>query len=475
VKHIVSNVLPERVSTFFLSNSHSHNYTQNQEFLMRVIYSLIGLTFVLLATSNVCFAAADDGAQKAVLVTGASTGIGRKITEVFAEKGYFVYAGARKQKDLDTLNAIKNVQAIKLDVTVQEQIDDAVATVEKGGRGLYGLINNAGVFIGGPLLDVDLEEFKWLMDVNVNGVYRMNQAFGPMIIESKGRISTVGSISGTLSGRYSGQYSMSKHAIEAYTDSLAAEIEPLGVQVSVIEPGNYNSAIATSAQARMRKKNEDYARKGSPFAEAYSEWMDTEWDRSNYKDPDEVAEAALHAMFADKPLRRYMVVPEEKEAGWTIGKQIAELVQLNDWQAYTYSREQLIEKLDAAMASDDTAELTSMLHKFLGSSDQQEAHATFWADDLVYTSSSGERFGKADIMSGFDETDKEESTEPTVAYTGEDVKVQLFGTTAVVTFQLVGTPDDDSEDKNYFNTGTFLKRGGEWQAVAWQATVIPGT
>jgi hypothetical protein len=129
----------------------------------------------------------------------------------------------------------------------------------------------------------------------------------------------------------------------------------------------------------------------------------------------------------------------------------------------------------AAMASDDEAELTAMLHKFLGSSDTKEAHTTFWADDLVYTSSSGDRFGKADILSGFEETDSEEDTGPVLAYTGEDVKVQLFGTTAVVTFKLVGTPDDDSEVKNYFNTGTFLKRGGSWQAVAWQATIIPST
>jgi NAD(P)-dependent dehydrogenase (short-subunit alcohol dehydrogenase family) len=445
---------------------------------MTSIFRLSGLLVVILTFLPLSASAQSSGTdteQKAVLVTGASTGIGRKITEVFADKGYFVYAGARKQKDLDALNAIKNVQAIKLDVTEQKQIDAAVATVQKGGRGLHGLINNAGVFIGGPLVDVDLEEFKWLMDVNVYGVYRMNQAFAPMIIESKGRISTIGSISGTLSGRYFGQYSMSKHAIEAYTDSLAAEIEPLGVQVSVIEPGNYNSAIGESGNARMRKKNEQYARNGSSFAEAFNTWLDRDWDRGKYKDPDEVAEAALHAMFADKPLRRYMVVPEEREAGWTIDKQIQELVQLNDWQAYTYSREQLIEKLDAAMSNDDTAELTAMLHKFLGSSDKQEAHATFWADDLVYTSSSGARFGKADIMSGFDETDEEESTEPAMTYTGEDVKVQLFGTTAVVTFQLVGAPEDGSEVKNFFNTGTFLKRGGNWQAVSWQATIIPGT
>jgi len=445
---------------------------------MTSLIRLCGLLALILTFSPIntlAQSAEADAEQKAVLITGASTGIGRKITEVFAGKGYFVYAGARKQEDLDELNAIENVQAVKLDVTKQEQVDAAVATVKKGGRGLYGLINNAGVFIGGPLVDVDLEEFKWLMDVNVYGVYRMNQAFAPMLIESKGRISTIGSISGTLSGRYSGQYSMSKHAIEAYTDSLAAEIEPLGVHVSVIEPGNYNSAIGASAKVRMLKNNEDYAKKGSPFAQAFDEWLERDWDRSVYKEPDEVAEAALHAIFADEPLRRYMVVPNEQEAGWTIGKQILELVQLNDWQAYTYSREQLIEKLDAAMASDDVDALTAMLQQFLGTSDKREAHEVFWAEDLVYTSSNGTRVGKADIMAGFDEPDEEESAGPVVAYTGEDVKVQLFGTTAIVTFKLVGTPDDGSEIKHYFNTGTFLKRGGKWQAVAWQATVIPGT
>ena len=134
----------------------------------------------------------------------------------------------------------------------------------------------------------------------------------------------------------------------------------------------------------------------------------------------------------------------------------------------------VVAQSSAAMVSDDEGELTAMLHEFLGSSDQREAHVKFWADDLVYTSSNGTRFGKADVLAGFDETDEEEDDGPALAYTGKDVKVQLFGTTAIVTFQLVGTPDDDSEVKNYFNTGTFLKRGGEWQAVAWQATIIPG-
>jgi len=448
---------------------------------MTSIFRLSGLLAAMLAIfpmTTMAQSADSPSAQKAVLVTGASSGIGRKITEVFAAKGYFVYAGARKQEDLDALNAIDNVQAIKLDVTRQEQIDAAVDTVEKAGRGLYGLINNAGVYIGGPLIDVDLEEFKWLMDVNVYGVYRMSQAFAPMIIQSKGRIVTTGSISGILSGRFMGQYSMSKHAIEAYTDSLAREMEPLGVHVSVIEPGGYNSAIGASAKARMLKRSEEYTGKGSPFAEAFDQWMERDWDRSDYKEPDEVAEAALHAMFAEEPLRRYMVVPDEYEADITISKQIQELVQLNDWQAYTYSREQLIEKLDAAMAADDVDALTAMLNRFLGAADKREAHEVFWADDLVYTSSNGTRYGKADIMAGFDETDDAEEADsqgPKMTYTGEDVNVQLFGTTAVVTFRLVGTPDDDSGVRNYFNTGTFLKRQGQWRAVAWQATVIPGS
>ncbi len=93
---------------------------------------MAGLVIVMLATSNVSFAATDSSDasdQKAVLVTGASTGIGRKITEVLAAKGYFVYAGARKQKDLDDLNEIPNVQSIRLDVTIQEEIDAAVDTI----------------------------------------------------------------------------------------------------------------------------------------------------------------------------------------------------------------------------------------------------------------------------------------------------------------------------------------------------------
>lgn len=188
--------------------------------------------------------------QKAVLVTGASTGIGRKISERLAADGYFVYAGARKEKDLAELDAIENVDSVRLDVTKPEEIAAAVETITKAGRGLYGLVNNAGIAITGPLAETTEEDFDFLFDVNVYGSYRVTRAFSPLIVQSQGRITTIGSISGILSARNLGVYSMSKHAIEAFADALAAEMAPVGVKVSVIEPGNYRSEIGATAAKR---------------------------------------------------------------------------------------------------------------------------------------------------------------------------------------------------------------------------------
>jgi NAD(P)-dependent dehydrogenase (short-subunit alcohol dehydrogenase family) len=317
---------------------------------MRSIFQLVGLAIVLLASGEICFAQADDSGQKAVLVTGASTGIGRKITEVLAAKGYYVYAGARKQKDLDALNEIENVQSIRLDVTVQEEIDAAVQTVRDGGRGLYGLVNNAGVGGGGPLIEIDESDVRWMFDVNIFGVFKVTQAFAPLIIESKGRITTIGSIAGTISGPFYGPYSMSKFAMEAYTDALAPEMERFDVQVSVIEPGNYRSEISKTGRARAGGLDE--AKLNSPYVEDYKARLEGSADRSQYKDPDEVADAAMHALFAADPKPRYMVVPNRDEATRTIGAAIQRMVQQNERQEHAFSRDELIEMLDKAMAGD---------------------------------------------------------------------------------------------------------------------------
>jgi NAD(P)-dependent dehydrogenase (short-subunit alcohol dehydrogenase family) len=105
-------------------------------------------------------AEAAEPTQRAVLVTGASTGLGRAIAERLAAEGYLVFAGARKKADLDALDAIENIRAIRLDVTVDEEVEAAVATIRAEGRGLYGLVNNAGVLITGPMSEVDIEKAK---------------------------------------------------------------------------------------------------------------------------------------------------------------------------------------------------------------------------------------------------------------------------------------------------------------------------
>jgi len=135
----------------------------------------------------------------------------------------------------------------------------------------------------------------------------------------------------------------------------------------------------------------------------------------------------------------------------------------------------------AALAS-DADDLTAMLHEFLAGASVGDvtAHDKFWSDDLVYTSSAGTRTDKAEIMASMTPADAAETADaddasPSTVYSAEEIQVDLYGTTAIVAFKLVGTPQGDSADAiaYYFNTGTFLKRDGEWQVVAWQATKIP--
>ena len=175
------------------------------------------------------------------------------------------------------------------------------------------------------------------MEVNLYGPWRVTRAFAPLIIANKGRITTIGSISGILAPRDLTAYAMSKHAIEAFADSMAAQMAPLGVLVSIVEPGNFDSDIGKSATKRTGKDNRRFT------------------DRSKYKKPDEVAAAVEQALFEATPKRRYMVTPDQREAEITIRKQIEQLVQLNEGHPYTYDRDALIKMLDE-VAGDRAAE-----------------------------------------------------------------------------------------------------------------------
>ena len=309
--------------------------------------SILLLTIMILSSLTVASADTPPD-QKAVLITGASSGLGRVMAETLAAEGYFVYAGARKDKDLEELSAIKNIQGVRLDVNKQDQIDAVVKTISEAGRGLYGLVNNAGVAVVQPLIEIEEEDFDFQMKVNVYGPYRVTKAFAPLIIESKGRISIIGSISGTLSSATWGPYSMTKFAMEAFADALADEMKSFGVKVSLIEPGAYRSNIGKSALERMDER--DQSVEESQFKDAMADsvnWLSLfEKDQG---DPTEVAAVVMKALFDDDPKLRYLIVPTQDQAYWTINRAIERMVEQNHDHKYSYDRQALIEMLDAAL------------------------------------------------------------------------------------------------------------------------------
>ena len=289
--------------------------------------------------------------QSAVLVTGASTGIGRYTVERLAAAGYFVYAGARKAKDIEELNNIENIMAVRLDVTKQDEIDAAVELIRNEGRGLWGVVNNAGVNVVAPLIEADISEIQFLFDVNVYGVFRVTKAFAPLIIESQGRIVNISSISGFLSGSGYGMYAASKHAVEAMSDALRREMSELGVNVVAVEPGNFASEIGfTRCKRRLADTDaEPYVY----FEERRQQMLATCKERieagieNEGTPPDAVAATVQQALFDEEPKDRYLVVPEQREAGWTISQIIDELLSINARHEYSYSRDELVAYIDA--------------------------------------------------------------------------------------------------------------------------------
>ncbi len=130
-----------------------------------------------------------------------------------------------------------------------------------------------------------------------------------------------------------------------------------------------------------------------------------------------------------------------------------------------------------AQTAPDAAELTRLLNEFLAGASRNDVviHDRFWAEDLIYTGSSGRRVGKADIMRDLRKAPAPKPGDPTTVYTAEEVRIQQYGETAIVAFRLVGTTvkADTTQVAKFLNTGTFLKRNGKWQVVSWQATKIP--
>lgn len=283
--------------------------------------------------------------QRAILITGASSGIGKDMAITLSQNGFYVYAGARKSKDIQALSAIPNIQGIRLDVTIQKDIDMAVSTIKQEGRGLYGLINNAGVFLFDPLIEISERDMQFIMDVNVFGPYRVTKAFAPLLIENKGRIMTTGSVAGLFSARLFGPYGMTKHAMEAYTDALDGEMKKFDVEVGIVEPGNFRSNIMKNMQKRIDQLNS--GQRDSLYKDEIKGFANfAKTDRSAHMEPKPVSDAALHFMSSDKPKRRYLVTPNAQEAKYAIQQSLRRTLELNDDQVFEQSRDEIVDLID---------------------------------------------------------------------------------------------------------------------------------
>ena len=249
----------------------------------------------------------------AVVVTGASTGIGRACALRLDRLGFQVFAGVRKDADGRTLKkkARGNLTPVRLDVTDDAAITAAAETVGNavGEEGLLGLVNNAGIVLPGPLEFLPLGDLRSQMEVNVIGQVAVTQAFLPLLRKGTGRIVNIGSIGGRMAAPFLGAYNASKFAMEALTDSLRMELRPWGISVSIIEPGSIDTRLWEKGQ----NAGDVLLGKMPPHGrELYDPAVDAvrqaaEKNAQGAIPPSAVAKAVVHALTAEKPKTRYVV------------------------------------------------------------------------------------------------------------------------------------------------------------------------
>jgi NAD(P)-dependent dehydrogenase (short-subunit alcohol dehydrogenase family) len=307
----------------------------------------------------------ENGTMRSVLVTGASSGIGNATARCLAERGCRVYGTVRNEDAAAKLREIPNVTPLLLDVTKPREIADAVRTVTNAGHGLYGLVNNAGLGELGMVSTWTDEELFHMFDVNVFGPFRMTNAFLPLLVASKGRIVNIGSQGGMLSKSYYGPYTMTKHALESYTETLRVELESYGVLASVVQPGGIATNIGAAsqagtvarfqrAQAPFREEAEQilaYFTAPAPESSVAEQAPSAKESESNRKpsSPEIVAVAVYDALFSPTPKLHYLV-GTKWEGDRVLNTLIAKLLDENDNPKHDYSREQLVALLDRHIA-----------------------------------------------------------------------------------------------------------------------------
>ncbi len=216
-------------------------------------------------------------------------------------------------------------------------------------RELYAIVNNAGVGLMAPLIELEEKDLDFIFGVNVYGPYRVTKAFAPLLIRSKGRVINIGSIAGFQTRSFYGPYSMSKHALEAFTDTLAIELARFDIKVSIIDPGGFNSDIGKNIYERLKTGGLDISQ--SLYRDEWeNNWVLAGGDLSMMKGPEDIVARVEHALFACKPATT-LHGGGRCRTGGKDDEGPDSMLDPNENQVYSYDREGLIRLLDEELVT----------------------------------------------------------------------------------------------------------------------------
>jgi NAD(P)-dependent dehydrogenase (short-subunit alcohol dehydrogenase family) len=254
--------------------------------------------------------------MKSVVITGASTGIGWATAKLLLDRGFRVFGSVRKQADADRLGNEfgANFTPLIFDVTDEAAVLAAAREVRNSlnGETLAGLVNNAGIAVAGPVLELAADEFRRQMDVNVVGAIITTQAFGPLLGSDpslkgpKGRIVMISSVAGKNGNPLMSAYSASKHAIEGLSESLRRELMLFGIDVIIVAPGPVKTPIWSKAE-----EVDVSAYQNSPYFPALQGMRKYMLKLGEIGlPPEKIAERIAEALTSASPKVRYQITPD---------------------------------------------------------------------------------------------------------------------------------------------------------------------
>jgi NAD(P)-dependent dehydrogenase (short-subunit alcohol dehydrogenase family) len=261
----------------------------------------------------------DEGTGRgAVVVTGASTGIGRATALELDRLGFRVFAGVRKDSDAESIrgDGSERLEPLMIDVADEASVAAAAKSVEEkiGDAGLAGLVNNAGIVVSGPLEGLPLDGLRRQLEVNVVGQVSVTQAFLPAIRRAKGRILFMSSVGGRMAFPFMAPYHVSKWGLEAIGDSLRLELRKFEIEVVLIEPGSIATPFWDKGHEAANEVEEEM---DAEIQSLYGEEITAVRDAARKAEsegipPERVAEIVAEALTADRPKTRYLVGRDAK-------------------------------------------------------------------------------------------------------------------------------------------------------------------